>query len=335
MGVNKPPSLDGEAPQAISEVARGRTGAEHGVRNVLSAEVGKRVKLERVTDPDDPRLKEAHAIMDATFKPSERDPIEVTQTELREHPGRYVFVVGADEVTGEVVAMASGAPLPLLDRGGVDMGENAFCGCYIAVKPEYRSSVLRIGDQLFAERIRIAKEDTERQGRRFAGYFAEGSEREPFFNRNNAKRAYIQTSPSTYEEVPYYQPPTAWNAKGSGIEELDDGGTAPFERYSAPEHLVYAFPPGESGQTLPVSQLMRMVRGMFWYNSRENHFLTDGSPESLRILNACVDTYEDELERFLSRAQDGHVHLLSAEQRAALRKQGVTISEHRKEMVGE
>jgi GNAT superfamily N-acetyltransferase len=262
-----------------------------------------------------------HALMARTFHAGEGDPLEVTQAELREHPGRHLVFVAWQPEDGKVVGYATGTLLALRDEGGKELpGEAFLCGCFLDRDPAVVGK--RLGERLYLHRLQAAQEQAQRLGVRFAGYLAECSEKEPFFNAMGAKRLYAQTAPGRMEEVPYFQPPTDWDAQGQPLPQ-------PVEPHRTLEHLMWSPPPGESAPPmLTVERLLGMVRGLFWYNARDNAFRTDGSSDAVARVNATVDGYERELAAFCARAQDGVLYLWSAAQRQQQRAKGVTVVDH-------
>ncbi|MSP91819.1 MAG: hypothetical protein EXR79_08490 [Myxococcales bacterium] len=291
------------------------------------------MRIVQVCLADDPLLVGMHALMERTFVGHENEPLAVTQAELRDHPGRHLVFVAVDETTGAVVGYATGAILPLLGPGGAPLlgpggaaGEAFVCGCYLDRDPGYGGH--KLGERLFQARLEAAGQQAVRQGVDLVGYLAECSTKEGFFNRIGARRLYVRTGPQHYAELPYYQPPMVWDAHGRGINKTP-AGDQPFAWHGAPEHLMFAaLAAAEVPQTLPAARLLQMVHGMFAYNSRDNGFLTDGTPESLDRLNRTVDAFEAELAAFLARAEDGCVHLLAQAERAELRASGVDVRDH-------
>lgn len=300
--------------RVINEVPDARQGFSYLYRELaLDPETETQpMRYELVTDPDDPRVVGAHKLMGEIFDPAETDPLEVTQTALRD--GGYIMVIGKEEGSDDIIAVATGKNLPLPEN------QSFLCGCYIAAKEQYRR--IGIGLRLFQERLSQAMRDAEAHGQEFLGYLSEGSEAEEFFNRVYGRRMYVQTSQGVFEEIPYYQPPTEWNTDGSPMKTAPDGSQESFSQYDAPEHLVFAPPPGINTETLAPDQLMGMIRSMFSYNSREN------ASSALERVNAYVNQYENELEVFLRRSCDGIVHLISARQRKQREVEGVRFIPH-------
>ena len=291
------------------------------------------VAIVQVSRPDDALLLGMHALMDRTFAPHERDTVAVTRAELRDHPGRFLVFIAVDDANDTVVGYATGALLPLLHPGGEPVADTAFlCGCHLDRDRGYRGQ--QLGERLAAARLQAAQQQAAALGVRFAGYLAECSDKEGFFNRVTARRLYLQTHAKRYVELPYYQPPSAWSRDGAPIVQTADG-ERPFAPHSAPQHLMFAPPPGQQiPETLPAVQLLAMVRGMFWYNCRENGFLTDGTPEALVRLHQTVNAFEDELTAALATAQTGCVRLLSKAERATLIANGACVVDHCTAMAG-
>lgn len=285
------------------------------------------VSYAQIVDPDDPRLLGMHALMSRTFDPGELDTLEVTRTELRDHPGRHLVFVAIDAHSSEVVGYATGALVSLRDRGQQQVENQVFvCGCYLDRDPRYRGHAM--GERLFELRQHAARVDAERQGLQVVGYLAECSDKEGFFNRMLAKRLYVKAEPEHYLELPYHQPPTHWDALGHAVGPVADAANA---QSGAPEHLMFAAPAGQTlPKTIDVNRLLQMVRGLFWYNSRENHFLTDGTPEALKRLHGTVDAFEQALETFCAQSADGQLILLSKLEREQLAAQGATFQEHQR-----
>lgn len=288
------------------------------------------VALVQITDPDDPRLWGMHALMDRTFAPHERDGIAVTRAELRDFPERLLVFIAVDDADDGVAGYATGALLPLLEQGGHAVQGAAFlCGCHLDRDPRYRGHT--IGERLVAARLQAAQAQAQARGLRLVGFLAECSDKERFFNAVLARRMYVQPKPGHYAELPYYQPPTAWDRHGNGIV-VTSTGERPFAAHCSPQHLMFAPPPGQSVPTTIATDLvLGMVRAMFWYNCLENHGMTEGTPRALRRLGQTIDAYEADLATVLATAPDGRLHLLSQSQRQLLQANGATVLGHRKE----
>lgn len=281
------------------------------------------LQFSRVADPDDPLLAGMHALMARTFTAGEGDPLAVTQAELRDHPGRHLVFVAWRPDDAAVVGYATGTLLALRDEGGAELpGEAFLCGCFLDRDPACVG--FKLGERLYRHRLQAAQEQARAQGVQLIGYLAECSEKEPFFNAMGAKRMYARTAPDRWEELPYFQPPTEWGPRGEPLPQ-------PFDPHRTLEHLMFAPPPGEPAPVqMPTERVLQMVRGLFWYNARDNAFLTDGSVGAVARVNATVDAFEQELAEFCARAEGGVVQLWSAAEREAVRERGGVVVDHRR-----
>ncbi|MSQ81924.1 MAG: GNAT family N-acetyltransferase [Myxococcales bacterium] len=300
------------------------TATQTGAQSAASPATAQ-VSYAQIVDADDPRILGMHALMSRTFDPAELDTLEVTRAELRDHPGRHLVFVAYDAHSGDVVGYATGALVSLRDSGQQQVENQVFvCGCYLDRDPRYRGHA--IGERLFELRQHAARLDAERMGLRLVGYLAECSDKEGFFNRMSAKRLYVKSETEHYVELPYHQPPTHWDALGHAVGPVAGEASAPS---GAPEHLMFAPPAGQPlPKTVAVTVLLQMVRGLFWYNSRENHFLTNGTSDALKRLHGTVDAFEQALETLCAQAADGQLILLSKLEREQLAAQGATFAEH-------
>ncbi len=285
-------------------------------------------RYERIETSEDPYTEAAHDLLMSPFKDSEKDPLEVT-THAIDHEG-YV-VVAAKGKSGEVGAAISAAANPLRLAGKEEMGDLAFANvCYLVSE----TNELRDLVALYKKMVEEVKYEAGKEGKQVIGTLTEASgedlkeeaQEEKLYNRIGAKRVYVKTGVNSYEEVPYFQPPTTFDDQGKGISEKEDGTTEEFGRYSAPEHLMFA-PLGENTQSVPKEQMLGMVRGMWQYNSRDNF---TGSPEGKKTMHALIDGYEEEIGRQIMKGDDQNVYLLSERERRALEKQGAKFINHEK-----
>lgn len=293
------------------------------IRQTSSEKRGEPV-IEYIDDPFDPKLLGVQKLMEKTFDPSEVDALKTMQDAVEEKT--YIVVSAINPETGEVIGLATGAVLPRLSKDGTaDPQAVFFCDCYIAVDTEHRSR--KIGQKMYEKRIEIAKIRAVEQGKVLTGSLAESSEFERFFNAVGANRVYVKTGDNTFEEVPYYQPPVLFDDEGNGVK-YDGERVLKFEKYDAPEHLVY----GNVGnaEELTPEGLMQLVRGTFDYNSVQN--LDEKGEVAWERALQTIREYEKDLETFLAGAVDQKVYALSARERNDLKKNGsnVTFREHQK-----
>lgn len=276
--------------------------------------------VERLTNPEDPRVKKVQEMLAGHFGEKEVDPVGVMQEAMTgrmatgEKCAPYLVHV-AENSKGEIIGVRTGAVVGMVDRNGEVSGESAVqLGCYSLTSPEVRHK--GVWKNLFKAQEEAANKDAESRGLKIKGFMAEAhDDAEPVLNKEEIKRAYIKTKKG-YIEVPYEQPPLDWDTKTG--KPTEDAGIVP-------EHLMLKLASGKD--KLSGKELMEMVRGMYYYNNyREEEYFKNS--EAYQEHTEFVEGIEKKLADFIGRKK---VHLLSSAEREAMRATGIKFVEHKAE----
>jgi GNAT superfamily N-acetyltransferase len=291
---------------------------EEAMKMQFETREGERFTVERLTSPEDPRVQEVQRMLSRRFGKEEVDPIEVMKQSMTgrmdtgEEVPRLLVNVVQDE-RGKVVALATGAAVELVDeKGNLSASKALLLDAYTIVPEKLRAK--GVAEHLFQAREEAARKDAQSRGLEIAGYIVEdGGRDEEFYNRQGAKRVYIEKGKGMFVEVPYFQPPLDWDQKTG--KPAGDAGTVA-------EHLMIKLFSGAN--RLSGEELMAMVRGMYYYNNYpgEDYF----SSEKARLEH---ERFLHEVEKNLAAAVVGKtVRLFSREELEAMQAQGVKFIRH-------
>ncbi|MDO8559138.1 MAG: hypothetical protein Q7R84_02295 [bacterium] len=289
---------------------------EESTKTALETKEGEKFSIERLTNPEDPRVNKVQEMLEKYFRSEEVDPIEVLKQAMTgtmatgEKVPSYLIHV-AENSKGEIEGLQTGAVCETVDaKGNISKKSGVSLGFYTVVPPEMRKK--GIFKNLFKAYEKAAGKDAEERGLRINGSMGEAhDEVEPVFNNQGMKRAYVKAS-GVFFELPYQCPPVDWNTETGKPEE--GAGTMS-------EHLMLKLTSGKN--KVSGKQIMEMVRGMYNYNNyREEEYFK--SEKAYKDHTKFVKRIEQNLTDFVAGKT---VYLLDAKEREAMKKKGVQFSE--------
>lgn len=294
-------------------------------RTELHAAEGEPFFVENVVEAKSPRVKEVHELLDATFDEAEVDPPATTRKALKanSNPEREedFFLQVATDADRKLAAVVNASYVPMVGAEGEKTGRGILAIGYAATKEDFRKRGL--ARELYIKAYEKAAAAAELRQEKLAMIIGEaGGDVEGFLNRMGRARVYVEHPVNVHGrqekallEVPYEQTPLDWNPK-TGYE-AEGAGTAA-------EHLMISLANGE--RHLSVSDLLLAIRTMQANNSEweEDDF---ASPEAYERHLDRIASVQHYLERVIGDRQEAR--LLTAEEREALRDQGVMIIDHK------
>lgn len=319
---HKTPKMTAEQPPLIP------VPEEHSVsqsvrvvefRQVIITPEGERLIIERITDPNDPRIDEIQELLKQQFKPEEVDPKEIMQSAiegksyLTGNPiPRYIVTVVQNE-RGDIVGLATGAVLRLIDKDWHLVGKDSVVfGAYIETAKNFR--LRGVAKHAFGFRLLAGESEAQLQGLKVKGYIGEiVDEAELFLNAQGACRLYMHEADGSYKEVPYWQPPIEWDQETG---EPAEGAGAVLE------HLMVHLPSDED--KLDGSILMSMVRAIYQYDhkwDREAFKNEAAYLKHLRYMSGITERLEDEIS-------GKELVMFTAKEREELKNKGVVFIEN-------
>lgn len=287
---------------------------------IIELEDGEKLTIERITDPNDPRVEKLHEFLvnQPQLSPEEIDPPEVTKAAIEgkaisgEPTTKYIVIVATDE-KGEVVACANGAVLHMRDDELNPVDDKAFnLATYVVTDERYQR--MGVASETFGVFTRESHQEAKDRNLELFAFACEATDNpdsEKFFNSKGAKGVYIKRGSRSYRRVPYEQPPLAWNpetgevAEGAGI---------------VPEHLMIRLSSGKD--KISGEDLMSIVWGIYEYNNYWFESSFSGT-RAYNKHNATIDRVASKLNRVVS-GKD--LYLFSYEQREALKQHQVRFA---------
>ncbi len=271
------------------------------------------LQTSQVVDSSDSRLESYQALMEATFPPEELDSLEVTRGALEnnDNPSRradFIVILSTDE-KGKVVGAMNASYIPALDTDGKPLGWSFVAVNYIATKPAARGrGVARdLYLQLDQSTRRIAAERKETV-KYVVGETVNTVE--GLVNKTGRSRLYFKKG-EAWEEVQYEQVPLDWEEDGTPTAE------------NVPLHLMGT--PAHGGKTIPTPDLLRVVDGIYDYNSRLGA-KSDCTPEGFKKANNHIQAALDKLATQLNGVDS--VTLIAGDERDRLKQEGRVFYEH-------
>ena len=267
--------------------------------------------VERIEDPKDPQLKEAHKLLTKTFSSQETESLADMRAGMEDKDEPYRIYATKNE-KGEMAGLQTMATLNMRGEDGKPKEDEALLyGGYVVLPPEYRG-------QGHAQAIKSygflkADVEAEMQGRNLTGYMGEVVDAaEPYNNSMGMKRLYTQNEKGQYAEAPYMQTPLDWDS---------ETGKPAKEAGAVPEHLMYL--PNQSVSGLSGEKLTDMVRTIYAYNSWvEDDF---DSKKAYLAHRAEVQKY---LDQFAEATSGKNFQMLSAEERSKMIQEGAVFVEN-------
>ncbi len=274
---------------------------------------GEKFRLDRLTDPKDPRVKASHKLLQNEFGKSEVDSLRTIQTAIEgkvvgdEDEADIPLLVQTVEVDKdgqrEVVGTTHGAVLENLDQNFESAGSKGFLlTAYLAIEKGQHGKGL--GRELMRKGLEDAMAHAQERGIQLDGIVAEmdDPETEAFWNKLGMKRLFYENDKGQLVEVPYFQSvlADAWDKKT---------GQAKPENERTSMRLVLADLNERS--EIGTEEIMAKVRAIMNYDS----YQTEGyfkNPKAYEKHKAILDRDLEELSAALTQAKNGSVKLYTA-----------------------
>ncbi|MDD5342484.1 MAG: hypothetical protein PHI73_04085 [Patescibacteria group bacterium] len=287
-------------------------------RLIIETREGEKYTIERLTDPEDPRLREAHALMSSEFSEDVMDDLETLQSALA---GK---VIGSEEDLdtplqihiiereGRVVGTSQSATLKCLDSDGSETGKKMVMVTSLVTEKSTRQT--GAGTELWRKLVLDASRSEEIS----AVVDEAAGKAETFYETVGMRRLFIELEDGTMAEIPYYQSVLAdsWNKKTG--EPL--AGNKP-----EPLHFSAALLDRET-QEMTTQELMSQIRGVMNYDSYQVLGYFKGNRKAFDRHEEILGQDLARLEQFLAQAKDGKVHLLTKKER---KESGKTVVDHK------
>lgn len=265
---------------------------------------------EKVTDPEDPRLRDVQKLLSKTFGREKVDSLEVTQGGMRDKDDPYNVVLIKEAETGKLAgAILSGNIRVWGENGEPPPTDRVIFETYTVVPEAMRGQ----GHGKSLEGYNLYKEvgAAEMKGQNLRGLVTES---EPsaidFHDRMGKNRMYFQDEKGNWQEVPYACIPLDWDVE-TGEPAKDAAATR--------ENLMYMSNDSKN-RTLTAQQATDLVRSISYYNSwYEKDFK---NPDAYERHQEIVDEH---IQRFADAVGEREIRLMSQAERVQLEQQGATF----------
>jgi len=267
-------------------------------KETITSPEGEKFSIKRITNPEDPDVKEIHSFLVKTFTEDETDPLEKIKKAI-ETTDYYIV----KNEKGELVALSCTSFLNSLKPEGdtfdpIEPKESILFTGYFLTEPAYQSKGL--ARELYQSAYSSAISGARKNQSVIKGIIGENVETvEKFLNKMNRKRMYFNDENGNVQEVKYICPPLNW----------DDEKATPISS-STPEHLMYRSL--DNQQEITTLDLLSMVKTIY----KKVYIVRTLQNENAKEANTklVLETYH-QLEEQLKQATDGKLFLMSAEQR--------------------
>ena len=277
---------------------------------LLESPEGEKLRLDRLTNPEDPRVKGSHDLLKKTFGTSEVDSLATIKTaieakvvgdETEEDTPLLVHAL-TKEGGSEVIGTTHSAVLENLDaKFEGSEGKGFLITAYLAVKEAEQGKGL--GRELMRKTLDDAIKHAQERGIQLDGIVAEmdDPETEAFWNKLGLKRLFYENDKGQLVEVPYFQSvlADAWDKRTSMRLVLADLN----ER-----------------SEISSEEVLAKVRAVMNYDS----YQTEGyfkKPAAFEQHKAILDRDLEELSAALTQTKNSQVKLYTAADIAEWREQ--------------
>ncbi len=278
---------------------------------------GKRYEVHLVRAGDENLIAEIQALSEGVFGREEVDSMEVLKAAIKgELPDgsrdltRYRLYVARDE-SGKLQSVYAGGTMEMQNDRHEPTNESMFMGAYGVTRPEsQRKGLVR---ELYISSMMQAAMDSHTEKRRLvmiAGECTWSSERA--WNAVGRRRVYVETGRGEYTELPYIQP---------ALEFDPDTGLPLEESGEAPEHLMVQFLEGNPNKEKIIAAIDSIYR---WCNVWPRSTFTSDHAYATHV--RYLEDFQKRYTDFFSK--NGALHLLSPEERKALKAKGIPVHEH-------
>ncbi|MDI6740259.1 MAG: hypothetical protein QME74_07835 [Candidatus Edwardsbacteria bacterium] len=289
---------------------RQREALDHGRTKVTTPD-GRIFTIDRLIDPNDPRVDESHHLIQA-FDSSAVDSLDTIRTAMRgvvvgdeasEDIPLLVHVI--EDRNGLTVGTAHSAILPFRDDQGEDSETSGFLlDAYEFIKESARDQGL--GTELWRQRLIDAATHAADRGLSIEAIVAEApAGTEAYLNRIGLQRCYYEAEDGCLHEVPYRQLVLASDWDKTTGRPLEDKRPVPF-------HLMIACL--DQRQVIRDDELLGIVRGIVGYDSeQESGYFTNTLAYEVHL--GIIERDLTDFVTALAQAEGGRGTLLSAQER--------------------
>ena len=267
-------------------------------RELLRSSTGEEFFLRAITHPDDPAVEKMFAFMQEQFDEEEVTPLSWIRYSITEKLYSYHIV---EDARGEIVSYSNTQYLELSPSEESVHGttESILAVWYVNTKPAARGKgfARELYQSVYTNGLREARS----RGQVIKGIIGEAvGSVELFLNHMGRKRIYFEDDAGHIHQVPYVQPPTDFDtATGEPIGE------------TLQEQIMLRLIDGRN--ELAPEELLLMVEAMYQaYVAEEQNYDSRKAFENAREFSGHL---LEELKQTLSKAKDGKLFLLSAEER--------------------
>lgn len=279
---------------------------------------GERYQI-RMTRPEDTKtIREIHTLLQETFDVEEVEPEDSLRAGLRGRriegsslTTRYRIFVARDS-SGQLQSLYGGQLVDILPNDGdTQPDELLFMGMYGAVREESRRKGLV--RELYMSSMMEAAADAHALGKTLTTIAGECTEKsEGAWNAVGRRRAYVQTGPNEYSELPYIQPALSFNRE-TGLPAHGAGEIA--------EHIMLQFLTGEPTKERVSAAVSSMYRCS---NTWPEHMFANKRAYQSHL--GYINRLRSNFDSFLM--NNGDLLLLTAEERKEMGEKGVAFREH-------
>ncbi|KKS12843.1 hypothetical protein A2617_03225 [Candidatus Daviesbacteria bacterium RIFOXYD1_FULL_41_10] len=274
---------------------------------------GAKYTVEKVTNNEKGDIGRIYQLLVANFKPEEVEPEEVLIERIDRNPIPEVAykhqAFAIKNAQGEMVTAFVGVHLDLRDEQGHPTGETMLAIGYVATNGDKRFNDL--AREIYNSALIDAALEAESWGKKLV--LAEGectNDSEPFWNAVDLNRIYIETGEKDLTEIPYNQPPHAFNPETG---EVPEGAGA------VPEHLmVQTFGPIALSKERLIQSVSVSYRELY-FKSRNNFRNDDAYQKHER----AVHQEETMIKGFLD--APGQLIFLGRANRKKVQEEGFTV----------
>ncbi len=284
--------------------------------------------IELINDPESPALPKAYQVLAETFKPEEMDSLEIIREKMKGlrygyDMGGKAFVLALKNKQEEVQATLVGGLMPLFKEQAEKNNDRVLIIFYLAIKDQMKK--FGFGREAMIDAYKFAQVEAKKEKTNFKGAAGECTyTSRDYWEKFGWRRVYANNKNRLIEEIPYAQPPMAYDLKTG---EVPEGAGV------APEHLMVQLidQADQSDEDLK-SNVIRVVQTFYksnnYVDSRAFIDAAGGDEESaeqayqkhLKAVKPFEDKYSEDLKK-------GTVKLYSQENLKELSSRGIPIQQ--------
>lgn len=323
-GKKSPETTKKEVPQTmdgvIAKLEKKSKFKKESIDNkeVLISPEGEKFSIERITNPEDPRIEKLVEFTKKKLKEEEADTEEIVREALKYDI--YIYTIIENE-KGEIVHFTQGNYLEIESENEGSKADEAvvFLG-YTMTDDNYQRKGLATEGNM--KTLAIANDLAKKNEQKIASIMVEAVDgSEILGNELGLKRMYFETKDGNYSEVPYVQPPIEWDKKTGKPLDPKTGNPSdlPIKNFTVNEHLMVNMIGGK--QKISVDQLLEMITPIYYDNYIPEHeYFPEYSKKASKRIESTVLGLLDKLEKELKKAKGKQVTMLSSKERQELIK---------------